>query len=101
MSSIPEKRCVKCEEVKPLSDFSPMKNGPLGVQTRCKKCRNEEQRTKRNSAHPWNQAPRGIPQEKRCKACHEVKPAADFYPEKRNRDELMGKCVACVNYYRG
>jgi 5-methylcytosine-specific restriction endonuclease McrA len=38
MEQATEKPCSKCGEVKPLGEFSPAKNGPLGRQSSCKAC---------------------------------------------------------------
>jgi hypothetical protein len=41
------KACTKCHRVKPLDDFSPHKQGPMGRNWRCKKCQAEYVRSHR------------------------------------------------------
>ncbi|MGI5408231.1 hypothetical protein ACQEV9_15725 [Streptomyces chartreusis] len=43
--------CTKCKEEKPLSEFSPSKQGKAGLSAHCKACRADEQR-ERHRATP-------------------------------------------------
>lgn len=43
------KQCIKCKQWKAKSCFSPSKEGKYGLQSRCKKCRNIEQKIKRGT----------------------------------------------------
>lgn len=42
MEEIKTKKCSKCGRELPLNAFQKCKNGPLGVQPRCKECRKKE-----------------------------------------------------------
>jgi len=40
------KKCSKCNEIKPVGEFSPRKDRAIGVQSRCKQCISKQRSTK-------------------------------------------------------
>lgn len=105
------KRCTKCHEVKPLDEFPPHKGRRDGRQSWCRVCnakRVREARWKKQGI-PENDWPRlhqevgaraarrdSDPDEfKACTRCHEVKPLAEFPPNKHRRDGRHSWCHVC------
>lgn len=37
----PEKKCTKCKEIKPITEFSKNKGAPDGLQYHCKECQSK------------------------------------------------------------
>jgi len=82
---VAEKTCTVCRQAKPLSDFSPCRNG---VQPSCKQCRNHKAAAKNI---PVNVS------EQKCRACNAIKPAADFNKAKNRKSGLQSECKRCTN----
>jgi len=109
------KRCTRCYETKPLTEFSPHKGMRDGRDPRCRACNAKRDRERRwaqkgipKSEWPrlhkeadhkaetrvarHNSAPDGF---KVCSRCDEAKPLEDFPPEKRGRCGRHSQCHAC------
>src|SRR6266705_3610496 len=90
MDSIPQKRCTRCEQPKPTTDFHRNKTNPDGLQNHCKECRKDEK-----------YRPRQIDLEhrgqKKCPKCKEWKPATTefFYARRGRRAGLDAHCKVC------
>lgn len=82
------KRCTKCGEVKPLSEFNRDGAHSDGRRSCCKACDSLRKRSKCNTV------PADIT-EKCCSRCGEVKPISEFYRDKRADDGLFSHCKAC------
>lgn len=78
-----EKTCTVCKMTKPLTDFSPCRNGH---QPSCKSCRNYKSAAKQIDVNVTEQ---------RCKACKQVKAACEFNRAKNRSSGLQGECKAC------
>lgn len=77
----------------PLEAFSRHRGRPDGRQAYCKPCTKAG-----NAASMRRNAAREevlVPAEKCCGGCGQIKPAADFYPDRRRRDGLHANCRAC------
>jgi hypothetical protein len=72
-----EKRCARCEQVKPPDAFSKDSQGRLGRQSRCRECQSESRRQQRLDARMQRLEQAKV--EKTCKTCGETKPPAEFY----------------------
>lgn len=46
------KKCIRCGEVKPLSDFSPAGKPRSGYRSECKACRNKDERERDKTCRP-------------------------------------------------
>lgn len=105
------KRCTKCREVKPLEEFPPRKNRRSGRKSWCHVChavRARERRWEKLGIPPedWpllhqeveaqaarrNSAPAGF---KRCSRCDEVKPLAEYSPDKSKLGGRKSRCRVC------
>lgn len=87
----PVKRCSKCSEEKPHSEFHASKRSPDGRRPCCKKCRQT------NSSKLIEQDKLTWPDgHKRCTKCRHIKPHAMFSPDtRRSPDGLFSWCKSC------
>lgn len=88
------KKCNKCNNIKPISDFPKWRN-------QCKKCKNEQAREKRKQ-NPKPKKLKEILSEgyKRCSNldCNEVKLLSEFGNTKYNKiNGKTSKCKKCIN----
>lgn len=99
---LPElKRCSRCGQEKPRSDFRKAAKGNRaadGLFGWCRPCANEYAREKAQaeSVRTGRQRPQRPPDGfRRCSMCKETKPLADFYPSKHTRDGRRAYCRKC------
>lgn len=87
------KVCLRCEETKPISEFSKNKNRKDGLQAYCKPCtRSANQASEaKNRSRPVIE----IPTTKVCKRCDQTKSASDFFKDSRRPDGLYASCKSC------
>ena len=81
---IKEKKCSKCKQIKPLSDFHKSKNGKFGVHHYCKKCNSKF----RKSTYKYN-----IERQTRTKYKVEFEEIIDLY------DNQNGRCAICDKHF--
>lgn len=81
------KRCLKCDELKPLEAFSKRRGRSDGLDSYCKECNGKRER------HVT-----ALPLEKTCTHCKETRPAEEFYVYNgaRSKDGLSGWCRECT-----
>lgn len=91
------KRCTKCGEEKPRSEFSANKNSADGLRVHCKACSKIDMRMREEHPELFTRhfGPRNIT-EKACKMCLVVKPRSEFYPKHTAADGLRQVCKACA-----
>lgn len=94
------KVCTLCGKEKDLSLFSkikPMKNGN-SFSSWCKKCMADRTNiyNRKNTIRDKIE----IPLEKRCSACHLIKPASEFFLNKRAKDGLKAYCKPCERNFK-
>lgn len=103
MDSVPQKRCSRCGESKPLADFARNKNSRDGLQPRCKSCNCEWHRVyyAEHKAHPRVRIRKLEPHEsKTCNRCGHTKPVAEFRGHKRtDGDGHYNQCRECERAY--
>ena len=91
------KRCTKCGEERPLSDFYFRKDKGIHY-AHCKQCHNEYNRVRLQEyrkLHPKPQ-PQPLPEgHKRCSKCGEVKPYESFFRKSASKDGRESECKAC------
>lgn len=93
MASLPawgEKACPKCDTVKPASEFYPCKANRSKLSSHCKACCRE-----RGMSLHVRFASVEKPAIKKCAKCGETKESAEFYPNRREKDRLSRRCIAC------
>ena len=119
-----EKKCSRCGEVKPLSQFRRDKNQPNGYDYNCKSCRmnppkviaktdkisvftatNEKHEARFGFRRNYNPIIEITLNGKKvnalkCKSCEEVKPLACFPRDKANVNGYKNICKACVKAQR-
>lgn len=87
------KRCSKCGETKPLSEYFKSKTGRDGLRADCKECyRLSHQESKKRRMERTGIAPK----EKECKACGEVKPISEYCRNSLGKDGYFAACKQCV-----
>lgn len=95
-----EKRCLKCDVVKPLEQFHVQAAGKYGRTSRCRECTNAEQRaykernispnTREFRARKQSLFSRGL---KECIGCREVKSHSEFY--RNAKGNVASQCKEC------
>lgn len=92
------KRCSKCGEYKPLTEYYTRRKGDnLYPLAHCKQCHGDYARRKREEykkAHPKPVYPEGY---KRCCRCHEVKPYSEFHRNRSKKSGIHAECKVCVS----
>lgn len=95
---IPEdfKRCSRCEQVLPKTQFFKSVDKSDGLQSWCKDCRYT---TRERKNPPKEPVPEGL---KRCYKCKQLLPATlEFFSAAKNtRDRLQAGCKQCFKAYR-
>jgi len=98
------KTCSKCKVEKDVTEFHKSKKEPCGYKSRCKSCRNQDNRNRRlfnkvkkELTSIKVQDPRMNPIERECKTCNEVKPLDSFNKSNRHKLGRMYECKACRN----
>ncbi len=86
-----EKVCRDCGETKPIAEYFKSPRNAGGYAPRCKTCYMAQQAAYRMRP-PKDPAPEGM---KRCWACKETKPEAEFSAHKGFHDGLNRTCRAC------
>lgn len=90
-----EKKCHRCHQVKPISEFSKYIGSKDGFDRLCKECKAEKQKehiTKwKKIRHYWI----NFPKEKECKSCHKIKPISEFVKDKHRKDGFHHICKEC------
>ena len=81
------KRCPKCGQVKPFSEFHKDRTSSSGLQTHCKACR----------CKPKPSIPEGF---KVCTVCNQLKPITDFPRKSSSKDGLDYRCKDCRKEYQ-
>ena len=89
------KRCTRCGEIKPVSEFYAHPTGRDGLNSRCIPCCKDAARTSRLARRPPRR-PYTV-QSKRCTLCGEIKPVSEFSRDKRHRNGLTSWCRVCIN----
>lgn len=94
------KRCTKCGEVKPLTEFSRNKNTKDGLHSACKKCERESRIRK----HPEIKRIKNInsdPNIRICIICGKEKPISSFEKCKRGKEiNIRRECNDCLKNIR-
>jgi hypothetical protein len=92
------KRCSRCGEIKPLTEYSPDKSCMFGVKSTCRAC-NAEYTRKRMEA--FRNSPKVVVASQICSVCKEELPATAEYFHKHNGREngLQDTCKKCKAAY--
>ena len=112
MTTPTEKKCKKCEIVKPLEDFNKQKIGKFGRRSQCRECQKAESRRylaengevvkKRQADRRARMANRDLstlvlPDTLPCSACGENKPPTEFHNNKFMKLGKVTECKSCVS----
>jgi hypothetical protein len=91
------KKCSRCGETKPTTEYYGEKRAAGGLAPHCKKCHNmtREQKEAQRAKIEAERAARTKPGYKMCSVCKEEKLLADFYFDKRSTDGAASNCKAC------
>jgi hypothetical protein len=90
MVIIPQKRCTKCGEVKPLDSFCIQRSHPTGYSSHCKSCHNAY-----TIKRPRQLKPRLVPGDlKACNRCNAVK-AVELFDYAKDGDGYQNQCKVC------
>ena len=99
------KRCSRCGETKPHSEFHKQKRNRDGLRSYCKECQKAANRAWRAADTPEKAQERAAQKAEKkalaergmkpCLDCNEVKPFGEFSPDKRTRDGLQPYCRSC------
>lgn len=93
------KKCSRCEQTKPTSEFRPNKAAKDNLHYWCRPCARaydrERQQAKRVYDKPGRPKRTIIDGKTRCGRCGETKPVEDFGKDSRNIIGLQSSCKAC------
>lgn len=82
------KKCSKCNEDRPKTDFHKDKHNSDGLTSACKWCRGSKNHAFfRNTDKPL------------CRTCGKVKTRDDFYKRSNRKSGLQHRCKSCVDEY--
>jgi 5-methylcytosine-specific restriction endonuclease McrA len=84
--AVAEKRCSKCDEVKPVDDFGVQSRKATGRSSWCLAC-----------TRAYRPPIIVVPAEKRCPVCKLTRSADDYYRDNRHADGLYARCKQCHN----
>ncbi|KYK22188.1 hypothetical protein AYK24_08440 [Thermoplasmatales archaeon SG8-52-4] len=91
-----EKECSMCHQFKPRDQFYKDRERKDGLTHRCRDC---HKLAAKKYHERWKlERSRGlieVPEEKRCKRCHQVKPVSMFWVCNNRRDGLDHFCIDC------
>lgn len=106
------KKCSRCRQEKPLAEFANDKSTPTGLQSWCRACYAEYQRSPNGKranykAHrrymrklAMGEVPYKQREQKRCYRCHLVKDIAEFSRNRVSMDGHQGYCKPCEAAYQ-
>lgn len=92
---VPEgcKRCAKCQQIRPLSNFNKHRSAKDGLDTYCRDCKFIIGGYKKRKISPSEGVPDGF---RRCLRCKIVFPAStDFFSKAKNAAGLRATCKVC------
>ena len=89
-STVLEKCCSRCKEIKPADQFNRDRKNKDGLQAWCKPCWTEHRASVDHDVDP-------TVREKLCSRCKEVKPVGRFSSYRTAKDGLCSWCKDCVN----
>lgn len=97
------KRCRRCMDEKPLSDFHAQSHRPDGRYSNCKECRNSQIR-KRRKSNGYGERTRYIEDlqaiirdgMRPCVTCEEVKPLSEFHSSPSKPGDVSSECKSCA-----
>lgn len=98
----PEKECIKCHRVLPISHFNKNKRRKDGLTSACKDCEVKQQEkyivkwAEERKQHQEDDSFTLFPTfEKRCNICKRILPTFQFYKNSRRKDGLSSNCIEC------
>lgn len=96
------KKCNKCGEVKPLTDFYKDKRKNDGLSVRCIGCDQKAGKDRREKYRKINKSKpfQLFALSKKCIVCGEIKSENDFAKDITKKDGLFWECKDCFNEYR-
>jgi hypothetical protein len=94
VSTITEKKCKCCNEIKPVDKFKIQITTKDGYSPKCYVCHNEEGKKLRKKRIETNQYSE-TPINKKCCRCKKVQHKDNFYLSIYSRDKLRSNCISC------
>ncbi len=95
--NIIEKRCTKCNIIKPVSKFRLYKYNKDGYSYICTSCMKQLYKIKYRHKPLYGNVVHNIDNTKQCTMCKEIKNTREFYKNKYNKDGLEYICKKCSN----
>lgn len=89
----PTKRCSKCGEDKPISEFYRQPGGLYGVRGDCKACIRAGR--KRPPRPRYQRSTDPLPAERECVTCKQTKPLTEEFWRRHNKGGFRHECAAC------
>lgn len=91
-ASVLDKRCTRCQQVKPTAEFNRRTASSDGLQIYCRDCGKEASKRNRIERGPTARPTGGT---KTCPACKLTQPYEAFYANRARTDGLATYCRAC------
>lgn len=89
------KRCSRCKQEKPRTEFGEDQGRKDGLQRYCRECTRAYQRERRKKNAARNPDEIVIPSEKRCPRCGITRPLSEWPGNRTRFDGLEGYCKPC------
>lgn len=89
-TKVSEKKCLKCNHIKDIEEFSKNNTSKDGHNTYCKKCTSDMQNTILND-NP------DLSGDSVCLRCNETKPKTQFYLKRTRKEGIHQWCKKCVD----
>src|SRR5690606_4483194 len=100
METMATKRCPRCKQELPVTEFGQNQSKKDGLQSYCRECYRayNRERRKKNAARQPDEIP--TPSEKRCPGCERELSANEFSKDQGSKDGLQGYCRECYRAYK-
>src|SRR5690606_21678203 len=99
METMTMKRCSRCKQEKPETEFGEDQSRKDGLHPYCRECRRaydrEYQRERRKKNAARNPGEVVVPPEKRCPECEVTRPLSEWHGDSTRPDGLAGRCKLC------
>ena len=89
------KQCFRCGKTKPTSEFNKNVDSKDGLQSYCRDCQKEYNRSNKKQTKLYREPNKGL---LKCSRCGKLKPISEFY-----RDTKFGyayRCISCDREYQ-
>lgn len=100
METMATKRCSRCKQEKPVTEFNKNRRMKGGLHHYCRECNRAYLREYKKKNAARNPDEIVVPPEKRCPECGVTRPVSEWYRCRTRPDGLADYCKPCMRAYR-